>query len=405
MTNNSFFFKTVKDSRFTLITGWVLGALINYFPLYAVILFSIIAIGVFIFIYLENRKELKQIALTIEEIKSLAAPDEMAVEVVKKTNQNLLVSGKVIEICWHPNLNSKVNLQNVGWNPNDSKAIEVHEKDLKFDAKDIITKAGGIIKAEPPNNKKYCLVNTPFVTYESPHLLLELMETDFFTIETAKKWIQDNLVEINRFGSLSLEKNKVPSSLCLHFTVRLAEGEILLMRRSMGMSYHESKWSASGEEQLSEDDLHANNPIENLFKRALGEEILILGGIENFSQSVKAIDEHIDYMRMYSIGIEWPFFNPTLFGFIQLKDNRNGLREKLISRKFGAEYLGQEDREGVFYTVKDDQAFELLKKGYTKTKGLFDSSEITIKNDDLHPTARYRIYRLLRLLNRNNLLK
>ncbi|MEH6462501.1 MAG: hypothetical protein V7771_01070 [Shewanella psychromarinicola] len=402
MSNNSYLLRAVKDARFTLLMGWLLGALTNIYPLYAVISFAVLASGVFIFVYIDNRKELKQIGISDVEAKNLAGAENGAVSAASKTNLNLLVSGKAIEIACHPNVNAAVRPDKVGWDPKD---IEIEQTDLEFDSKVLIERAGGLIDAEPPNNRKFCLVNTPFITSESNHLKLTLKETDYFTIETVKAWLKDNHELADIYGHASPEISRIPSSLCLHFTVRLSDGEILLMKRSNGMSYHENKWSASGEEQISDSDLSAEYPIDNLFKRALGEEILHLGDIENFPENIRAIENHIKYMRMYSIGTEWPLYNPALFGMIQLKDDRNSLRESLIARKFGSEYSGHEDREGIFYTISNDQAYELLSSGKTIAKSLFNNTEEVIESQSLHPTTRYRLFRLLRTLKRNKLIK
>jgi len=402
MSRKSYAIKTIKDPRFTLLMGWLLGALTNIYPLYAVISFAILAFGVFAYIYVDNRKELKLVTISDEEAKRLAAPLEEALSAARKTNLNLLVSGRAIEIVPHPNVNSAVSPDKVGWAP---KEIEIQQTDLEFDSNNLVHLAGGLLDGEPPNNRKYCLVNTPFVTAESDHLLLSLKESDYFTIETIKSWLAKNKDFSDKYGHVIIEKNKIPSSLCLHFTTRLNDGQILLMKRSKGMSYHEDKWSASGEEQLSEFDLNTEFPIDTLFKRALGEEILHLGNIENFPEHIPIIDNHIKYMRMYSVGTEWPLYNPALFGVIQLKDDRVSLRESLIARKFGSEYSGQEDREGVFYTISSDQAFELLSKGSTIATSLFNDTEEIIESTSLHPTTRYRLFRLLRSLKRNKLVK
>jgi len=382
--------------------GWLLGALTNIYPLYAVISFAILALGVFVYIYADSRKELRQVTISDEEAKKLAAPLDGAINAAQKSNLNLLVSDKAIEIVSHPNVNSAVSPDKVGWDP---KEIEVQQTDLEFDSDKLLRIAGGLVDGEPPNNRKYCLVNTPFVTAESDHLLLSLKESDYFTIETIKSWLKKNKNLPDKYGHVFFEKNEIPSSLCLHFTVRLNDGLILLMKRAKGMSYHEDRWSASGEEQLSEYDLNTEFPVDTLFKRALGEEILHLGNIENFQEHISIIDSHLKFMRMYSVGTEWPLYNPALFGVIQLKDNRDSLRESLVARKFGSEYSGQEDREGEFYTITNDQAFELLSKGSTIATSLFNETERIVESKLLHPTTRYRLFRLLRTLKRNKLIK
>jgi len=102
---------------------------------------------------------------------------------------------------------------------------------------------------------------------------------------------------------------------------------------------------------------------------------------------------------------EWPLYNPALFGVIQLKNDRNSLREALIARKFGSEYSGQEDKEGIFYTINNDQAYELLSTGRAIAKALFNNTEEVVESHSLHPTTRYRLFRLLRTLKRNKLVK
>ncbi|MGQ4498968.1 hypothetical protein ACUIA4_10360 [Vibrio parahaemolyticus] len=401
MNNRRVLIKAGMDSRVTLLVGWALGALTNIFPIYSVIVFSITAFVVFAYVYKDKRKEQIELEISNEEVMRLALPDSDTQRAASKTALNLLVSDKVAEIVWHPNLNAAVSPENVGWDPSD---IEVEPVDLEFDCSILVQAAGGLVEVEPPNNKKYSLVNMPFVSAESEHIKLTLRNTDYQTVETIKRWAELKPTVLEQLGHINPQLNRLPSSLCLHYTVRLGDGRILLMKRVDGVGYHPSKWSATGEEQLSESDLNNAEPIKNLFLRALGEEVLHLGNIDEFRENITCIEKHIQYMRVYSIGVEYPLYNPALFGFAQLRDTTEELRQRLIQRKYGITSLGHEDPEGTFYTVSLEEAYTLLSQGSVDAISLFGSKKQRVYSEKLHPSTRYRLFRLIRTHKRQKLL-
>lgn len=388
---------SAKDARVTLIAGALSGALINIYPVVAIIALLILIVIVFILAFLDQNKSLKKIEIQDEEIKKLLKPDQQALLAAKNTDFNLLVVNTLVELVTHPNMNTGVKLSNIGWDP---KNIDVEVLNIDFDGEEILDRAGGKMPFDPPNGTKYVLSNMPFVIEESPVLKLELIETDYFTIETIKRFFSDNPGVINEFGHVLPTENKIPNSLCLHYIVRTNEGKILCMKRMDGMTYHCGAFSITGEEQLSEIDLKSHYPIDALFKRALCEEIFHLRNTDALADAVSSLEEHFEYLRIFSLGTELPLYNATLFGIAQLKIDIDDLCKIMQERKIGVEMGGDEDREGAMYILTVDEAMLLLKDGAATVTGLFSGKDMHVFDNALHPTSRYRLFRLLRTIKR-----
>jgi len=397
---NQILLKSVKDSRVTLLAGALSGAIFGIEPIAAsIFLFALIVI-VFLYVYKDHAGEKKKKEITEVEKNKLLHSDSNALEVAKNSNLNLLVVGNLIELVVHPNINSAVDIRRSGWDPQE---IIVNYDSEEFDVDELIDMAGGIKKVLPPDGVKYCLVNTPFVTEESPTIVLELQQTKYSIIETARDLVKENNNLIGEYPNIVLEENKLPTSFCLHFIVRLRKGKILCMKRARRMAYYPNYWSMTGEEQFSDIDLENGNPIDYLFKRALCEELLHSRNVNDTALSL--VDDKINFLRILSLGVEWPDINPALFGVAQLNVDENELREFLKDQKAGLFSSGDEDREGSFSTITPSDAIKLLEFGECPGKELFSQNSIVLTSDKLHPTSRYRIYRLLRSIKRSSLVK
>jgi hypothetical protein len=65
--------------------------------------------------------------------------------------------------------------------------------------------------------------------------------------------------------------------------------------------------------------------------------------------------------------------------------------------------MGTRDKEGDFFIASASMVKNLLFKGNCVVQGLFTDESQTLEIQTLHPTSRYRIFRLLRALNRKPL--
>lgn len=399
---NKIIVKAARDPRVTLVAGAFSGAIMGVFPVIAAILLGVITILTFIYAYKEHVGEIKQEKVTDIERRKLLQSDPKALTIARATNLNLIVVGNLIELVVHPNINSAIHVERSGWDP---KEIKIHFNNDEFETTTIINEAGGIIEVNPPDGTKYCLVNTPFVTEESPTLVLELKKTKYSIIETTRKLLEQNSALSEKYSNVILEKNKLPTSLCLHFIIRLVNGKILCMKRSGRMAYYPNYWSMTGEEQFSDCDLANANPIDSLFKRALCEEIFHLRNLSDTVTALSIVENKIKFLRVYALGVEWPDINPALFGIAQLNINENEFKEYLVSQKAGLITTADEDREGAFSVINDAEALALLQTGECQGEEIFSGNSIKIRANKLHPTSRYRLYRLLRCIKRSSLIK
>ncbi|MCF4008160.1 hypothetical protein [Rheinheimera sp. UJ63] len=392
--------KSAKDSRVTLVTGAFFGALTNVYAVQAAVILLALMVFVFGFAFYDQRRSLKQLAISEEEIMGLLKPSQEALTAIQKSNKNHLVVGDFVEIIPHPNLNTATRAADAGWSPAE---IIVELDDREFDAKELLELSGGKNEFDPPNGTKYALVSAPFVTEESPQLELVLNETNYFTVQTAKKLLREQPQLQSKFGSVVLEDNRIPSSLCLHYVIRTADDSILCMKRSGGMAYHSGLWSITGEEQVSDHEIGKQAPIEKLFKRALCEEIFQLRNSSALQDVMPFLEDDLRFIRILSIGIELPLYNPTIIGLAQLSIDVSELRKRLIERKRNLALNAGHDDEGDFFILSKYDAYKLLREGTATVTGLFSQRAEILTENLLHPTSRYRLFRVLRTTLRRSL--
>lgn len=387
------FRKASKDSRVTLVAGAFFGALTNVYAVEAAVILLTLMVFVFGFAFFDQRRSLKQLAISEEEIMGLLKPSHEALTAIHKSNKNHLVVGDFVETIPHPNLNTAARAADAGWNPAD---IIVQLDDREFDAKELLELSGGQNEFDPPNGTKYALVSAPFVTEESPQLELTLNETNYFTVQTAKEFLRAQPQLQSQFGSVVLEDNRIPSSLCLHYVIRTADDSILCMKRSGGMAYHSSLWSITGEEQISDHEIGKQAPIEKLFKRALCEEIFQLRNSSALQDVMPLLEDDLRFLRILTVGIELPLYNPTIIGLAQLSTDVSELRKKLIERKRNIALNVGHDDEGDFFVLSKNEAYKLLRDSSATVTGLFSQRPESLTASLLHPTSRYRLFRVLR---------
>jgi hypothetical protein len=200
------------------------------------------------------------------------------------------------------------------------------------------------------------------------------------------------------FGNIDPSENRIPNSLCLHFIVRLANGNILCMKRDRRTVYYASAWSFSGEEQLSDSDLVPQDKCLALFRRAFCEEVLALREEIPLSERWDIAAPLVKNMRLWSVFIEERIFNFSLLGMYQLSVDEKGLAAIITGLVNTGK--GSRDREGSVFVASQDMIQQLYYKGTGAAKALFSGETKTVTAEELHPTSRYRMFRLLRGLQR-----
>jgi len=321
----------------------------------------------------------------------LRQPDREAMDRLKATNEHFLVFNKVIEIRAHPNLGSRRPLSGLGWSPEE---ISVKFDQLPFDASKILAQIGGLKAFDPPNGKKFSVVDHSLLGTDTD-LALHLKETDYFTILSV---IHDlPLARRQEFGSFDPHDNRIPHSLCLHFIVRLADGSIVCLRNEDRKAYARNTWSVSAEEQIKAEDVTTNSPVQTLFRRAVLEEVFGLSDDKvPVDERWTRIEGNVSFIRIWSLFVEEHINNFSLLGFCQLSCKPPEL--KSVIKKLANEGVGVRDQEGKLFITSQTELECLLMKGNCKTTGLFSGDQVPVGAENLHWTSRYRAFRLLRAL-------
>jgi hypothetical protein len=390
---------TERNPALILILGFAVGALTNIYPWYSAIVFIVLFLFLMIPVIYDMVKENRRSLYSFRE-QGLLQPTQHAAAFVARTNDHYLVVGQAIEILLHPNLSTRSEISELGWCPED---IGIKDLQTIFNADTVLSKSGGYKEFDPPNGTKFSVSNCSLVTTDSPNLSLELTRTNYFTLKSVLPTLISNPDLRAELGNLDPALNLIPHSLCLHYIVRfLGTGDVLCMKRSLKTAYHGNLWSLTGEEQISQNDFKSGFPALSLFQRAICEEIFPL--IENapLEERWKKVSPFIESMKLWSLFVEEEIFNFTMFGVCQLK---GGISDFIAAHNRSIDEGGSKDGEGKFFFVSQDGLLELLKIGKCTTRPLFSETEkeqlITAEN--LHPTSRYRIFRLLRAIHRKPL--
>jgi len=386
------------DSLVVWILGFAIGALTNIVPVISFAIFLILTIVLAIILFIERMRAEQPSELNSFEI-AVREPDNHAAAAVSRANEHFLVIGQVIEIVPHPNLGRRAPIEELGWGSSQIHLIDLQER---FEANQLLSRTSGYKEFDPPNGTKFCLVSESFVTKDSPNLILNLRRTDYFTIKSVLAEIKDNPDLRKEFGALDPESNRIPHSLGLHYIVRFPNGDVLCMKRDWRAAYHGNRWSFSGEEQLSEEDFGARVPSEHFIRRTYCEEVLGMRDEIPIAERWMVAEDTVEAARFWSLILEEGISNYAIVGLYQLKVDIEAfitLHKKIVDTG-----MGTRDREGKFYIVSQPMLKALLFTGECTAKALFlEEGMETIYSYNLHPTSRYRIFRLLRAVLRRPL--
>ena len=382
------------NSIFVWILGFALGGLTNIYPKESMLVFLVLT---FAYIFKVLWEELQSSRLippsTFEE--NLRDPHPETIEYARKFEESHFIVGKIIEVVPHPYLHTKAKITDIGWSPD---SILVKETQKKFQTKEFLQTVGGIQEFDLPNRIKFSLVNVMGANTDNPTLTLELHQTDYFTVQTAIQGLHENPTLLQMYGSLVPAENKIPHTLSLHYIVRFVDGSVLVTRREQGIRYYPGAWSFSGEEQIAEFDTKSKHPIESLFQRAFCEEVLPLSDTDTVRDNFAIAQKIIKSMSVFSLFFEQEISNFSLFGVFQLTIDAEDFVE--MYTKVINETSGNRDREGNLFLVSQKNLQDLLYNGKCETEGLFNKKRYSIHEHDLHPSSRYRIFRLLRAVNK-----
>lgn len=304
-----------------------------------------------------------------------------------------------IELLPHPALSRPAPLEHLGWDPAEVNLLDLG---MNFDSRELLHHCRQNVQLHYPNNRKYTL--SRMIWRPGNPLGLELKHTDWFTLRQVQAQLVVDQALRREYANIDPQLSRVPGSLCLHYIVRFAGGELLCMRRSRGLASHPGRWSFSGEEQFDLADLEKPRPVEALFQRAMLEEVLPLAR-SNLSEmaSWKAAAEIIHSMRLWSVFVETAIWNFTLFGVFQLQVNAASF--ELYYRSLSDYHFGKRDLEGEMFVATVGELRNLFTAGRCQVRGLFDEEPTELLADDLHPTSAYRLMRLLKAVKAESTLR
>lgn len=393
--------KTLRNLSLSSLVSWTggyaLGALTGIFPWPSVVAFGSVTLlvgGIALF----NTFKASQVkGFTAWEL-SLRDPDNDAAAAAGRSNEHYLVVGQAIETIPHPQLNSRAALEGLGWDPAD---VALVDRQTRYEADTLLTRAGGLTDFDPPNGVKFSLVGTSYVTSDSPRLSLETERTDYFTLRSILPLVKSDPAVRADFGSLDPSHSRIPHSLCLHYVVRFSNGDVLCMRRDVRAAYHGGLWSFSGEEQVADRDFEIATPCLSLFQRTFCEEVLALRDETPLDERWRIASPIVQTMRLWSVFVEERIHNFSLLGLFQLNCEPPEfvtLHNDLVNRG-----VGTRDREGDCYFVRHSDILGLLVEGNCNATPLFVGTEREVRAENLHPTSRYRLFRMLRAVNRRPL--
>ena len=206
-----------------------------------------------------------------------------------------------------------------------------------------------------------------------------------------------------KYGHVNPEENRVPHSLGLHFLAIFEDGEILTIRRGHDVDYWPGAWSFSGEEQCAPVDLEGkpDERMRQYLLRTVAEEAFPLGTKPNRSRLkdlLPRIEHKVHSMRVWSLFLEEPEVNFVLYAIFEMKLKTREYAEyveNLVAAGFGLS-----SPEGHYFTASLNNIPILLSGLPIPAKPLFGTQMAHVLPTDLHPTSRYRLFRLLQVLQK-----
>lgn len=384
------FYRIVKrDPAITTVVSFFIGVISGSVLIRKGIIIAVIVLLVILVIRLGRK--LKQENRMNEVERSLIRPNPVALKRVSTENEACLIVGDAIEVLPHSTLQSKSDMSNIGWNPGD--VIVDFNKKL-FSVDEILSKCGGRKEFDPPSGRKFCLTSRS-IGGTDDSLKLAVEETDFFTIQSVRPQVESSSDFRSSWGSLTPSKNRIPHSLCLHFLVRFSDGSLLALHNDPSKAYEGGSWSVSAEEQIKKTDIDDDRPIEHHFRRALLEEVF---GLSNDQKPVNKRWEEVEHLvqglRIYSLFVEERINNFCLLGVCQLVVNCDAFVKWTQSKILEGEY--SRDKEGKMYWLPESEVEKLFAEDAGHAIWVFGDSSKLVTGKELHPTSRYRLYRLLK---------
>ena len=321
-------------------------------------------------------------------------PDVEALTFAKQKGWNEgSVVGKVIEVWYHPALETMTDLPEVGVPP--SEVVFCQPQPSNF--ADVVKACGGPRDFGKPNRKKFGIHEFPLFTSDDENYTFKFSSTDWNTYRTVVDSIKGNPALRWAYSDVNPLKNRLPQALSLQYLVALSDGSVLAMRRKDELPVEGGRWSFSGEEGINEEDFKSTavSVAECLFRRAFMEEVFGHRGNDAVEMNrvwVENCSHFVHSYRIWSVFLEENTGIFQLFGVIQLNITAEELKDKRVESY--SKGWGTDDNEGVWYKVTPTCLADLLLDGICTATRIHGAPEETnITKESLHATSRYRLWR------------
>jgi hypothetical protein len=315
---------------------------------------------------------------------------------LERKNLEQYAVGSAVEVFSHPYLDKR--LSDNGWDPKSVRIVDRRAplKDLRIPSS--IAEHRARLDITGDNGIKYTLqgFNHPF-TDSSKSLNLYIAETDWRSVLSARALLMRHEEFRHESLDITLQDNRIPSSLCLHFVCLTKDDKFLALKRSSATAYYPNALSISFEEQFSHEDMKLGEErrAEVWFQRALCEEVFPMAGPYH-AEPRAAWDEvssHVDFMRIWSCFLEEDTGNFSLFGVCRLLIESPDLLQTFKEQE--RRFHSRRDDEGQLYILNKDEVEALTLSGHSTCRRLYFPNNGSEVVSDLHPTSLYRASQVL----------
>jgi hypothetical protein len=184
--------------------------------------------------------------------------------------------------------------------------------------------------------------------------------------------------------------------LCFHYLATTSDGHILATARRSDnpSSWEPGRLSITGEEQLADDDMADEDPVQHWVRRTIAEELFAITDAHSLSAIADCYD--LERCRFWGLIFEEPYANFSVVGYLPLRLTVEQYANKVEELRM----VTSEEYEGDRWWLKVEDAVRLLKEGRSPITHLATSNVGEATADSMHISSRYRLLLYLKILGR-----
>lgn len=369
------------------------SAIVGYFSLLILLIAFLVAFARIVYLAVKNSRLLGLPSSNLRRPTS-----EVAKKLFREaeSGEDYYAAGGAIEIGRHPHIYTDLSIS--GWDVSQmghSQLLIEHDLGMSAQYDDALIER---IPAPSGNDgKKFALIATPTDYIDSVEkVALQVRSTSFFQISKFLRLIHNDPGLKERLTSIHPEEHKVPNSLCLHYVVQLADGNLLCLIRRPNTAYASGSVSLSGEEQLAQADIDAgpDSAAVHWFRRAICEEIFPVrvdkeGGLQ---EAWSKIEEFVISTRILSVLYEHYCANYALVGFVRLNLDLYWFKVRYATLR--RRNIAGRDKEGTLCVMPKTELIRYCETGACELFPIWGEKRIQVSDQGesyrMHPTSRYR---------------